>query len=263
MNPNWLGVISGVLALAAFLATYRMAKVKPVRLRVALGVVALFAAWPGFLFTLHYTHIFPESASYYQFRSVVGTELMVVPIGVAGGLAATFLPRLLLGLPLLGVAALSIIPHIKPFIGPIPNRALSDEWDGGICLQSTPSTCGAASTATILRHFGIDATEAELAADAHSYTGGTEAWYLARAARSRGLDVSFDFPSGFSPEGGLPAVVGVRLGSIGHFVPVMGKDGDRFIIGDPLHGKETLSLGELHQRYEFTGFHMRMRRREG
>ncbi|MDE0835400.1 MAG: hypothetical protein OSA84_03505 [Akkermansiaceae bacterium] len=44
-----------------------------------------------------------------------------------------------------------------------------------------------------MKSLGIDAKESELAAEAHSYTGGTEAWYLARCARSRGMDVRFDF----------------------------------------------------------------------
>lgn len=262
MNPNWLGVVSAFMAFAAFLVTYRCAKPKPISIRAGLTVLALFVALPGASFAAYYAHILPEAAWYYQFRSIDGTELLVVFIGVAGGLVATFLPRLLLILPLAGVTAFTIVPHIKPFLGPIPSGAMKDKWDGRICLQSTPSTCGAASTASILRYFGIDATEGVAAAEAHSYTGGTEAWYLARAVRSRGLDAAFDFSSGFLPEGGLPAVVGVRLGSIGHFIPVIGKDGDRFIIGDPLIGKELLTSEELHQRYRFTGFHMRVKRGE-
>lgn len=259
MNPNWLGVISAILAFAACLATYRSAREKPFKSRVILVILALIAALPGISFALYYTHAFPELGWYYQFRSLAGTELLIVFLGAAGGMVATFLPRVLFILPLIGVAALSIVPIIKPFIGPIPSGTLRDEWDGGICLQSTPSTCGAASTATILKHFGVDVPEAVLAAEAHSYSGGTEAWYLARAARSRGFDVDFDFSSGFSPTGGLPAVVGVRLGSIGHFIPIIGREGGNFIIGDPLVGAELLSLEELRQRYDFTGFHMRIK----
>jgi ABC-type bacteriocin/lantibiotic exporter with double-glycine peptidase domain len=184
---------------------------------------------------------------------------LVLFLGVAGGFVATLLPRVLLILPLLGVSAFSIIPIIKPFIGPIPDGALKDKWDGQVCLQSTGSTCGAASTATILKHLGVIVTESELAAEAHSYAGGTEAWYLARAARSRGFDVDFLFTPGFTPEDGLPAVVGVRLGSIGHFIAILGKEGERFIVGDPLRGRELLSREEFSQRYDFTGFHMRIK----
>lgn len=263
MNPNWLGVISALLAFVAFFVVYRITKDTPVKKRILLSVLALIAAIPGASFTMYYTHILPEPSWYYQFRTIAGTEFFAVFLGVAGGLVATLFPRMLLVLPLLGVAAFSIAPIIKPFIGPIPAGALQDEWDGDVCLQSAPSTCGAASIATILKQFRVDVTESELAADAHSYAGGTEAWYLARAARSRGFEVYFVFKRGFTPEDGLPAVVGVRLGSVGHFIPILGQEGDQFIVGDPLHGRELLSRNELEQRYDFTGFHMRIKNKEG
>jgi hypothetical protein len=263
MNPNWLGVLSAVLAFVAFFLVYRGAKGTPIKTRIHFSLLGVLAAIPGASFAAYYAHMLPEPGWYYQFRSVTGTELFVVFLGVAGGLVATLLPRLLLILPLLGVAAFSIVPIIKPFIGPIPEGRLRDEWDGEVCLQSSRSTCGAASTATIMKQFGTDVTEAELAAEAHSYGGGTEAWYLARAARSHGFDVDFEIGPGFSPGDGLPAVVGVRLGSIGHFIPILGQEGDRFVIGDPLRGRELLSREELEQRYDFTGFHMRIRRKGG
>lgn len=258
MNPNWLGVISAILAFVAFGLVYRAAKDTPAKKRIPLALFAILAAIPGASFAVYYAHILPETSWYYQFRSITGTEFLIVFLGVAGGLVATLLPRVLLVLPLLGVAAFSIAPIIKPFIRPISAGTLQDQWDGEICLQSTPSTCGAASTATILKQLGVAVTESELAAEAHSYAGGTEAWYLARAARSRGFDADFVFTPGFTPEDGLPAVVGVRLGTIGHFIPIFGQEGDRFIVGDPLRGRELLSRDELHKRYDFTGFHMRI-----
>lgn len=257
MNPNWLGVISAILAFSAFFAVYRSAKDKPTKTRILWSAGALVAAIPGASFAAYYAHIIPESSRYYEFRSLTGTEFLIVFIGIAGGLIATLLPRVILILPLFGVAAFSITPIIKPFIGPIPANTFRDEWDKEVCLQSTPSTCGAASTATILRQLGIEVEESELAKEAHSYSGGTEAWYLARAARSRGLKSHFDFGSGFSPEQGLPAVVGVQLGSIGHFIAVLGQENDQFVVGDPMQGRELLSREELHKRYSFTGFHMR------
>ena len=261
MNPNWLGVISAILALIAFVVVYCVSKDMPARKRIFLALLALVAAVPGATFAGYYAHVLPEPGWYYQFRSIAGTELLIVLLGVASGLVATLLPRMLVVLPLLGVMAFSVAPIIKPFIGPISPGALKDEWDGGVCLQSTPSTCGAASTATILKHLGVDVTESEVAAEAHSYAGGTEAWYLPRAARSRGFEVEFESTSGFRPEHGLPAVVGVRLGSIGHFIAVLGQHGDRFIVGDPLRGREELTRAELNERYAFTGFHMRIKNR--
>ena len=222
MNPNWLGVISAILAVPAFLVAHRFAIQKPFKTRVWLFVLAAFAAIPGTSYAVHYAHIFPEMSWYYQFRSIAGTELLMVFVGVAGGIFATLLPRLLLILPLLGSLAISVIPTLKPLIGPIPRNLYKDIWDGDVCLQTTPSTCGAASTATILKQLGVEMTEIEMATEAHSYIGGTEAWYLARAARSRGFDVDFDFHSEFFDEVDLPAVVGVRLGVAGHFIPILG-----------------------------------------
>ncbi len=260
MNPNWIGVISAILALAAFFAVCRAVKTRPAKTRFLFLMLALAAAIPGASFAAYYAHVLPEPAWYYELRSIAGTELFVVFLGVSGGLLATFLPRVLRILPLLGVAVLSTAPIIKPFIGPISADTFKDLWDGEVCLQSTPSTCGAASTATILRYLGAEATELGVAEEAHSYSGGTEAWYLARTARSRGFNARFDFSSGFSPERGLPAVVGVRLGLIGHFIAILGREGDRFIVGDPLIGRELLSREDMDKRYDFTGFHMQIKK---
>jgi ABC-type bacteriocin/lantibiotic exporter with double-glycine peptidase domain len=177
-------------------------------------------------------------------------------LGIAGGLIASLLPRRLLILPLLGTAAFAFAPVLKPFVRPIPAESLNDRWDAGICLQSTPSTCGAASVATILKHCGLKVSERELAQDAHSYAGGTEAWYLARAVRDRGCSARFCFSSGFDPQIPFPAVAGVQVDSIGHFIAILSRDGDRFHIGDPLNGPEELSHSELTRRYVFTGFYM-------
>jgi hypothetical protein len=260
MNPNWLGIISAILAFAAFFVAYRSSKRISTKSRILIAFLAIVAAIPAASFAVYYAHVIPEWNWYYQFRSIAGTEFLMVFIGVAGGMVATLMPRFLLVIPLLGVALFSVAPIIKPFIGPIPNGSFRDEWNGEVCLQSTPSTCGAASTATILKQLGADVTESELAAEAHSYARGTEAWYLARAARSRGFDVNFKFNPGFSPEDGLPAVVGVRLESIGHFIAILGQEGDKFIIGDPLRGRKLLSREELELRYDFTAFHMRIKR---
>ena len=256
MNPNWIGVLAAALSLIGFVMAYRYAEKLETKQKICVGVLACVLALPGASFVVYYAHLLPEFGWYYQFRSLRHTEWLIVPIGVAGGVIASLLPRVVLTLPLLGVAGFSIVPYVKPFLGPLDDGALVDRWEEGVCKQSTGSTCGAASVATILRSFGADVSERELAVDAHSYAGGTEAWYLARAVRERGFKAFFQFGEGFDPEKTLPAVVGVRWGSIGHFIPILAKQGDRFIIGDPTVGKEMLSRDALHERYEFSGFYM-------
>lgn len=95
-----------------------------------------------------------------------------------------------------------------------------------------------------------------MARAAYSYNGGTEAWYLARFVRTKGLHPRFDFRTSFSPSAGSPAVVGVKFGSAGHFIAVLDVHGDQVTLADPLRGEEHLSLSEFRRRYVFTGFHM-------
>ncbi|MGK0190565.1 MAG: NO-binding membrane sensor protein with MHYT domain [Verrucomicrobiales bacterium] len=127
MNPNWLGVISSILAFVAFFVVFRAAKDTSNKTRLLLFLLALVAAIPGASFAAYYAHVLPEPNWYYQFRSIAGTELLVVLIGISGGLFAILLPRMLLILPLLGVTAFSIAPIIKPFIGPIAAGTIRDK----------------------------------------------------------------------------------------------------------------------------------------
>ncbi len=256
MSPNWFGTICAGGTLAAFFLSYRLGMNAAKKTRLLLALASTIVAIPAASFAGYYAHALPEPSWYYEFRSWRGTECLLITLGIAGGLIASLLPRMLLILPLFGTAAFAIAPILKPFVRPIARESLSDKWDAGICLQSTPSTCGAAAVATILKYHGLMVRESELARDAHSYAGGTEAWYLARAVRARGCDANFRFSPGFDPEIAFPTVAGVRLDSNGHFIAILSRDGDRFLIGDPLTGREELTRSELVDRYVFTGFYM-------
>lgn len=50
---------------------------------------------------------------------------------------------------------------LSPVLGKPP--ACADQWEGDLCLQSTDSTCSPAAAATLLRHYGIPASEQEMA----------------------------------------------------------------------------------------------------
>lgn len=256
MYPNWFGTFCAAAALAAFFVSHHAAMKLPQRTRLLLALVAVILAIPGASFAVYYAHLLKEPEWYYEFRSWRGTEALLILIGVAGGLVASLVHRISTTLPFVVVGAFVIVPVLKPFIGPIPDDAFRDRWDGNVCLQSTPSTCGAASVATSLRSIGLTASERELAREAYSYMGGTEAWYLARAVRRRGAEVEWSFLLRFNPELPLPALAGVRFGPVGHFIAILSREGDQFHIGDPLHGSETLSLEQLLKRYHFTGFYM-------
>jgi len=257
---NLIGVAAVVLSVMVFAATYQFFRHRSVRVGICFLLGFALLSVPSVWFAVDYLHVLGEHAWFYTLRSWPGSEFLVVFLGCAGGVAASLLPRSLRCLPLSAVLVIAVAPYIKPLIGPISDSAFLDQWKGAVCLQSTPSTCGPASVTTILRHLGVDTTERATARAAYSYTGGTEAWYLARYVRSRGLSPRFDFRSTFSPAAGLPAVVGVRLGSVGHFIAVLDFHDDQITFADPLRGEERLSLAEFQRRYEFTGFHLVIRR---
>lgn len=258
---NFVGLLALFASVAAFWITHRLLRQKPLRLRTVIFGVASVLSIPAFLFTLYYFHILPEKAWFYNMRSWLGSEFLVVFLGVAGGAAATFLPRILLMLPLLGVIGLAVVPYLKPLINPLVLMSSTEKWEGDACLQSTASTCGPASTASILKWLGIHASEREIARAAYTSNSGTEAWYLARYVRSRGLGVRFDFQKRFAPSVEFPAVVGVRVSGFGHFIAVLEVADNHVTFVDPLFGKLRLTTSEFLTRYEFTGFHMIVSRR--
>lgn len=124
-------------------------------------------------------------------------------------------------------------------------------------MQSSPSTCGPCSAATLLRVFRIHTTERALARECFSYRGGTENWYVARALKRRGLETRYLVTSPQPAAFAFPAMAGVRLGGArggGHFISILGRQGARYIVGDPLVGRLVLTPSQLRPRYYFTGF---------
>ncbi len=265
MNPNWFGILCAACALLAFFMAYRRAQKLPPKKRIFWTLAALLLALPGATFAAYYAHLVPVPAWYYEFRSWRGTEALLIFIGIACGLLAAQVASLARILVLLIVVIFVTVPFVKPFLGPFAEGALQDRWSGEVCLQSTYSTCGAASAATLLRQHGITVSESEIAKEAHSYTSGTEIWYLARALRKRGLTTQMHVaPASTSKQPGLPqplppslpAVAGVTFGHTGHFITLLSQEGDNFHVGDPLRGSEILTRQALLARYQFTGFSM-------
>lgn len=51
-----------------------------------------------------------------------------------------------------------------------------------------------------------------------------------RIRHVRGFDVHFAFTSEFCPESGVPAVIGGKLGSVGHFIAILEREGEKFVV---------------------------------
>jgi len=68
-----------------------------------------------------------------------------------------FWRRAMLGLLLVSV---SLLPVMRMVTGKAPRSR--NVWNGEVCRQTNPATCSAASAATLLKHYGVTASEAEM-----------------------------------------------------------------------------------------------------
>lgn len=261
MFPNYLGLICAALALALFAVVHRRAMVLTTAQKWRWFAIAAGLSLPATYNAVYYLHLLPETVWFYEIRAQIGIEALVIPVGAAGGMLASLLPRRLLVLPLLATVGVTWGPFLKPVLGPLNTATLRDTWTHKVCIQSTLSSCGPASTATVLRALGIEAQESEIIREAHTYVGGTEAWYLARLIRHRDLTARFVMArGGFNEAVRLPAIVGVTLDGRGHFIALTGRSGELFEVGDPMIGPEKLTRVQLEQRYGFTGFAIEVER---
>ena len=242
-------------------------KVNSRPLRLVLIVVATVLALSGLLFAAYYTKLLGEPIWLYRFRAAAATELTAAGLGLLAGFVHQarhkhpFLKRQLRSLTVPAILVVVIgAPYIKPLIRPLKKNQLIEQWKDGVCLQSTPSTCGPASAATIVSSLGKSVTAAELATESLTYAGGTENWYLVRALRKRGFTVEFRPTAPDSAEFPASAIAGVKLQQgTGHFIALISNTDSNYSGSDPLTGRFNATLAELKANYEFTGFFLVIR----
>lgn len=242
---------------------------KPV-VKAAALVAAAALAVPAAVFVLYYTHTFDDAVWYYRFRAAPYAELAASLSGLFAGMlyavarSSTAVGKYISGGVLVFLMFAGImIPHIKPIIAPLNIGGMEDLRRDGVCLQSTGSTCGSCSSSTLLRRFGYDVAEKQVAWEAHSSGTGTENWYLARVFRRRGLKTEFIITKNTKRDQ-IPypsiagVVVNVQNGGFGHFIAVLDKEGVEYIIGDPLFGKMRVPENQIGGKFVFTGFFLKV-----
>lgn len=234
--------------------------------RVLLAVIACVCAIPGLLLVLYYAHLFDNAAWYYNLRVVRFVEVTACGLGFLGGVFHSWIEPEGLGGKLLMpavVTVLVLLPFSKALIDPVDFARLSDRCEGEVCMQSTFSTCGPSSAATLLEAVGQNASERELARESFTSQGGTEIWYVARVLERRGLDTRAVIQPRDQISPPAPSIAGVMLpGGSGHFIAILSETPDEITIGDPLKGKLVVKRASLNQAYNFTGFFLTVRPRE-
>ncbi len=221
-------------------------------------VTAIIAALPCVACDLFYTHLFDSWLWFYKFRAARFSELTFAGIGLLAGIFFKRMEPETFGEKLVVPAALLVVlglPFSKSVLAPVDYSALRPACNTEVCLQSTMSTCGPSSAATILKLYGINSSERELAREAFTYKGGTESWYLARALRKRGFKTDFILQPPQTANIPAPSIAGVTLpGRTGHFIAILDSTPETIVVGDPLSGKTVIRRANLRSRYHFTGF---------
>ncbi len=257
INPNFY--ISIFLFLFLFWLSDRGFSKKSINTpqKTILGFCVLLAAISLSIPMAYLSDAIGAHPNYAQFRALPYTEILVVLsaplLAYIANKLKTFnnnfvMPWLLLCLGLFYIG----LPFIKPIIRPL-HISMAAQWQDGIALQSTPSTCGPASLLTIFRQYGVTDTESHIAQQAFTSRSGTENWYLARYAKTQGLDYQFlhiphlqDVPP--------VSIIGVKLGKAGHYITLLDNQNGVYTIADSLNGIHRFSLVEFEKHYAYTGF---------
>lgn len=263
---NWLLVPTFLLAAAFFLFGKSLAgKQFSGTARDSLFSAMILLSAPGFLYAVYYLKVLGQPIWLYRWRSLPFTELAAGGAGLFAGYAqGAFVGRIKLSrvgnkvfFPLILFLVLAA-PYLKPIARPLDAKSIRDVWSDGVCLQSTPSTCGPASAATLMRAIGKTVSEKELAMEAFTSATGTEIWYLARALRRHGATVDYFLDRPQPDQLRYPAIAGVRLAAdgngSGHFIAILDKQAENYIVVDPMLGRLLLSAKDLQASYYFTGF---------
>jgi hypothetical protein len=257
MNLLFFPVV--ILAALFFLAAYRLG-MRPAPLHWRTCIAAVACALPAVLMAAYYLHLYDDALWFYEFRSLPLAELSASAAGFPAGLIQAWIVRraprlsaLVPGLLLIGL----FVPYMKPVIAPLDLERLKAVCKDGVCLQTTASTCGPASAASVLRLFNVEETEKTLAKEAFTSSGGTENWYLARALRRRGFDVRYEILDRPVAKLPYPSIAGVTLpGGGGHFIAVLGETPEAYVVGEPMSGKLVVPKTRIGAAYSFTGFFM-------
>lgn len=197
---------------------------------------------------------FGENPAYANFRAQPYTELVICLVAPFAGWLSTIRhadKRSVLWFCLVCMLGYVSLPFIKPVIR--PPEQITEKWKNDIAMQTTPSTCGPASLTTILTRYGDTVSERKIAEGAYTSGSGTENWYLARYAASKGHGFQFLHEPDLS-QVPRPSIIGVKIGHYGHFVTLLDRNMQAYLIGDSLSGPHWLTPEQFAEKYRYTGF---------
>ena len=136
------------------------------------------------------------------------------------------------------------------FSAPIASKLHAHTTADGIVLQSSPSSCAAASAANLARLLGQNRSEPEMAALIGTSSFGTSPSQVIAGLRKIGLDC-VKTRRGDHDAAALrtPAILFLRFGAsgIGHAIVLEKVAGDTLLVLDPTIGRRTFDRAEFKQ----------------
>lgn len=279
VNPNYYAAL--LLSPALFFASAKLLskiKSRPKRRRyiVLTFIMALISL---IIPAAYFSDAIGENPAYAQFRVMAYSELLVCLSAPFASVICVWVTSILFKadrklwlkrctylLCLFALLSYTSLPFVKQLAKPRPffpdAATIGNRWVDGIALQTTPSTCGPASMATILAHYGSTETEADVAKQAYSSSRGTENWYLARYAAKLGYQYHFLIERDLTKVP-TPSIIGVNVKRInragkpsraGHFITLLDSSDGYHLIADSLSGLHRLTTEEFDQKYRYRGF---------
>jgi len=263
MKPVLWLVLIMFLGIAGYLFMYITYNRWNKFLLALIGIVSFEVTILWLFFDFYYFHWYDDWAWLLEVRSWKGIEFSSFLIGVFCGLVQRNVNKKLKlkdrfsrhnGIVLILIIVLP--PFIKPVLYPVHPK-WENTWDIGVCLQTTPYTCGPASTATVLNFYGVRRSEQEISRNTWLTKHGTEPWHLARYLRQNGFKAKFISVPNEPGDLPIPCIVGVRIDGKkgkGHFLTILEKTENTYTFGDPAVGRVKLSKEETFSVYYFVGF---------
>lgn len=258
VNPNYFIALIASIIIYFILLSYFFKFPYAVKKYSLILLVIIFAFISLLIPAAYVSDLIGENPYYAYFRAYPYTELLIVLIAP---LAALITQLMVINygkkvfVSLLGSIILMLYistPFIKPIIRPLP-KEINDKWFENIALQTTRSTCGPASLATIMKYYGDKGSEKNIARAAFSSASGTENWYLARYAQQHGYQYHF-LHNNILSRIPTPAIIGVKIGKAGHFITLLSYDAQHYTIADSLSGLHILTEQDFNKKYYFNGF---------
>ena len=267
INPNFY--LSLIFCLILFISGRQLAEL-PSSGKTKGNITAILSliALPSLLFPLGYLNFFGESPLYCSFRAINRSEILTSLIAPLFGYITYLRPRSVIREYGFSAMTKRLRPFafpfcllfitfcfVKPIIRPLDkNIDFLEIWENDVMMQSSASTCGPSSLATVM--YSIDSyrdSEEDIARGAYTCRTGADNWYLARYSIALGYKAKFSVCRDIT-EVPVPSIAGVRINGAGHFIAILSVENNIVEIGDPLRGKLYLSPSDFNNLYEFSGF---------